>query len=226
MEIAKLIWNLLVQASPVLSLLAVVFTWLTFNSSKPAIKIDFVKDNQATLMIPDRPDKQHPDIYWHQAKRLLMEVTISNKSSLPISITNISFNNKYNLTPYQDFDHNYSATTFRSADPVTDSELFKSISENPEGYVKVTSSLEIQGHLLKPVLDIGPYSAKRGFLIFRGNEDDLDSISEGHTYPLTLTTPRTEFEFPCTVTRTLRSVISSEASHPSGHPNAEPHKPE
>lgn len=204
MHIIQKIWSIFITCGPLISLGSVAFTWMTFKRNSPNLDLEI---GLSVLTVPDRTDKNFPDKYESEKYRLILEVIISNKSSQPISITDVSINNKFFLTPYQELNNKYSITTanykhpeFSEADP----------------YATRTISYNATEFLLKPIQNLAPYSSIRGYFIFRGPDELFEeTFTLNETYNLDIKTPRKKFVFPFKLQKEFKSILDVNVKHKS-----------
>ncbi|PHA22040.1 hypothetical protein [Bacillus wiedmannii] len=149
----------------------------------------------AHILKPDRIDTETPDVYWHTDFRVIIDVIITNKSALPISIIEFKLNDSFKFTSYSRPSSNYCVTT-TSAKRVQNAITFYGAEER-------SFDFQIDDTWLQPIIDIPPYTSLRGHLFFHFN--DISNVGIGKN-TLEIITSRKAFSFPIRISDKLISV--------------------
>ncbi|MCU5457071.1 hypothetical protein NST86_12215 [Bacillus sp. FSL L8-0199] len=150
----------------------------------------------AFILKPDRIDTETPDLYWQSDFRVIMDVTITNKSALPISIIEFTLNNSFEFTSYCRPNSEYHVTT--------NSTKRKKNNVTFYGGEEQSFYFPIDDTWLQPIVDIPPYTSLRGHLFFYFN--DISNVNIGEN-TLEIITSRKTFSFPVRIADKLISVV-------------------
>ncbi|MGI8277342.1 hypothetical protein [Bacillus mycoides] len=125
-----------------------------------------------------------------------MDVIITNKSALPISIIEFKLNNRFKFNSYSKPGTEYPVTT-KSAKEVHNNITFYSGEERKLEF-------QISDKWLQPIIDIPPYTSLRGHLFFHAN--DISDLNIGEN-TLEIVTSRKNFSFQVKPFNKLDTVI-------------------
>ncbi|WP_255257756.1 hypothetical protein [Bacillus cereus] len=154
--------------------------------------------NMAIILKPDRIDTKTPDVYWNSDFRVIMDVIITNKSALPISIIEFTLNNQFKFNSYTRPSSEYTVTL-----QATKVEQDGMVTHYGGGRKR---TFPIEDTWLQPMIDIPPYTSLRGHLLFRFN--DKSDVHIGNN-TLRIITSRKTFSFQVKITEELFSVAPS-----------------
>ncbi|AYY27380.1 hypothetical protein ACS2QC_17090 [Bacillus cereus group sp. Bce033] len=188
--------NIIPIAAFFISLATFFITFANFWRNRAKIECIQPKGISAHIIKPDRTDFETPDVYWQSDFRVIMDVIITNKSALPISIIEFKLNNRFKFNSYSKPGTEYPVTT-KSA---------KQIHNNIEFYDGDERKLEFQisDKWLQPIIDIPPYTSLRGHLFFHAS--DISDLNFGEN-TLEITTSRKNFSFQVKLYNKFNSVI-------------------
>ncbi|MFJ8521423.1 hypothetical protein [Bacillus cereus] len=188
--------NIIPIAAFLISLATFFITFANFWRNRAKIECIQPDGVSAHIIQPDRIDLETPDVYWQSDFRVIMDVIITNKSALPISIIEFKLNNRFKFNSYSKPGTEYPVTT-KSA---------KQIHNNIEFYDGDERKLEFQisDKWLQPIIDIPPYTSLRGHLFFHASDTNDLNIGEN---TLEIVTSRKKFSFQVKLNNKLNSVI-------------------
>ncbi|MBO0477928.1 hypothetical protein DOK76_12715 [Vagococcus sp. DIV0080] len=141
--------------SLIISLLALYFS---SKKEKFSLTVDILtKENSEWLV--DRASNDDPDVYFFEKYRFFVTLVITNNSSLPITITEFSINEKLVFNSFSLINNNYQVTVKNNWE-----EVFPGISGYGTGKTIGISIKE--GSLLLPPITIKPYESAVGTIGF------------------------------------------------------------
>lgn len=190
------ITNYLIPISTVLlSFFAFFFSLSEFLSKRAKITFTLIDREEVIEFVPDRSSKTTPDVLWNLKRRLFPTVVISNMSSNPITIIDITLNDDISFSRYRELHGPVYETTTQ-----TNQTKFKGgILINGDD-IKVTG-MKIEGEILEKVFTIPPYTSVRGTLFFAYNNSLIGRNK------LKIKTPKKDFIFDITVSKSCESVL-------------------
>ncbi|MGM0169904.1 hypothetical protein IGI39_004928 [Enterococcus sp. AZ135] len=156
---------LLPMTSLVFSSFAFGFTLKNELEKKMNITVDFLENSLVEWLV-DRESNEEPDVY-HQAKiRFLPTVAITNRSSLPITITGFVLDNSIRFTKFSRYGRFYQVTI------QSNKKLHSSGVISYGGTNKVVAMDLDENAVLQPPVLLKPYESLVGVLFF-AYEDSL-----------------------------------------------------
>lgn len=171
-------------------IIAIISVTLSVQSSirgKPNLSLEQTKKKKSSVIIePEWEEDNIPDEYADRRYRLLIEVTLKNKSSNPISISSFTLNDYFEYTQYSNPGDEYKIETKsgRHNEP-------NGIEVIGRGKVEV---FPIYRKWIKPIITIQPFGIVQGYLFWPIYEDDLGRINDGRN-KLTIETTSKPFNF-------------------------------
>ncbi|MHA3066611.1 hypothetical protein [Lacticaseibacillus saniviri] len=168
--------------SLLLSIATGIFTFVTFRRSQPNIRVFQSRKNQTAVVIePEWNDdiEFSPDRYVDRRYRILLEITITNRSSNPISISSFVLNDEFDFGAYSNPGSRYTIKQ-ESSESVVNGITYL-------GREKI-AGFSIEDQWIKPVVEIKPFGILKGYLFWPIYEDDLPKIKIGGLNRLTMET--------------------------------------
>lgn len=189
--------NLIPFVALIVSLATFWITLANFWRNRAKIECNQLKDNNMAIILkPDRIDSKTPDVYWNSDFRVIMDVIITNKSALPISIIEFTLNNQFKFNSYTRPSSEYTVT-LKAAKVEQDGVVIHYAEEKKRTF-------PIEDTWLQPMIDIPPYTSLRGHLLFRFN--DKSDVHIGNN-TLKIITSRKTFSFQVKITDEILSVV-------------------
>ncbi|PGC69309.1 hypothetical protein COM21_07970 [Bacillus toyonensis] len=188
--------NIIPIATFLISLVTFIITFANFQRNKANITCEQIGNNSlASIMKPDRIDLETPDVYWQNDFRAIIDVIITNKSALPISIIEFTLNNTRTFNSYSKPGNRYCATT-QPRDTIHNGVLSSGTEHQTIFF--------IDDKCLQPVLDIPPYTSIRGTLFFHFNDPNDVMVGDN---TLEIITSRKNFVFSIKISGNVHSVL-------------------
>ncbi|PGB34872.1 hypothetical protein COM07_25775 [Bacillus toyonensis] len=188
--------NIIPIAAFLISLATFFITFANFWRNRAKIECIQPYGVSAHIIKPDRINTETPDVYWQSDFRVIMDIIITNKSALPISIIEFKLNNRFKFNSYSRPGTEYPVTT-QSAKQVHNNVTFYGAEERKLEF-------QISDKWLQPIIDIPPYTSLRGHLFFHANDTNDLNIGEN---TLEIVTSRKNFSFQVKLFNKLDSVI-------------------
>ncbi|MBG0962461.1 hypothetical protein [Bacillus sp. SRB1LM] len=179
-----------------ISIATFIITFKNFWRNRANIECIQLEKSMATLLKPDKIDTNTPDVYWDSDYRVIMDVIITNKSALPISIIEFSLNNTSKFNSYSKPSPEYTVT-IQPGKQEKDGMVIHYAQEKKHIF-------PMEDSWLQPIIDIPPYTSLRGHLLFRFN--DKSEVHIGNN-TLEVITSRKTFSFQVKITKEFLSVI-------------------
>ncbi|WP_217563222.1 hypothetical protein, partial [Paenibacillus sp. GbtcB18] len=178
-----------------ISIATFIITFKNFWRNRANIECIQLENSMAVVLKPDRIDTKTPDVYWDSDYRVIMDVIITNKSALPISIIEFTLNNTSKFNSYSKPSPEYNVT-------------IQPGKQEQDGIIHYAEEeilfFPIEDSWLQPVIDIPPYTSLRGHLLFRFN--DKSEVHIGNNM-LEVITSRKTFSFQVKITKEALSAI-------------------
>ncbi len=178
-----------------ISIATFIITFKNFWRNRANIECTQIENSIAVLLKPDKIDTNTPDVYWDSDYRVIMDVIITNKSALPISIIEFTLNNTSKFNSYSKHSPEYIVTTQPGK-------------QEQDGIIHYAEEkkhiFQMEDSWLQPIINIPPYTSFRGHLLFRFN--DKSEVHIGNN-TLEVITSRETFSFQVKITKEILSVI-------------------
>lgn len=188
--------NIIPIATFLISLVTLFITFANFQRNTADITCEQIGNNSlASIIKPDRVDLEMPDVYWQNDFRAIIDVIITNKSALPISIIEFTLNNKRTFNSYSKPGDRYCATT-KPRNTIHNGVVFSG-SEHQTIFF-------IEDKWLQPVFDIPPYTSIRGTLFFHFNDPNDVMVGDN---TLEVITSRKNFVFTIKISGNVHSAL-------------------
>lgn len=133
-------------------------TFANFYRNRPSIEVDQLSTSDSLIIKPDFIDTETPDVYWQRDYRVIADVIVTNRSAKPISIIEFVLNDYLKFNSYSRPGDVYLITVKPPKEKIDGVTFVSAFSFKKE--------ISIQNDLLKPVIDIPPYTSIRGYLFF------------------------------------------------------------
>ncbi|MGN7938519.1 hypothetical protein [Metabacillus sp. 22489] len=200
--IFKIIIDLLPLATFLIAVLTFIITFTNFYRNRAKIGILQIDNSTSCIIKPDFTDYDTPDVYWHEDYRAILDVVISNRSALPISIIEYKLNDGLIFNSYSKFGSNYKITTQPKIEKDSKGVIFAMGKE-------LSKIFYIEDSYLKPVTDIPPYTSVRGFIFFHYHDKNKVKIGINK---LQVVTSRKTFSFQVKISEYVESALQLPSS--------------
>lgn len=146
--------------SIVFSTIAFIFSVKNEYKKKTNLKVTLLDKHKSFELVVDRENEYTPDVYFSDKYRFLPIISISNESSLPISIIDFSLNNDATFTNFTKVGKLYRVThnTMWTIGKMGVQHL-----SNSEEYIEYDLT---NTPILKPPFTLQPYEATVGIIVF------------------------------------------------------------
>ncbi|MBC1286911.1 hypothetical protein HB818_14200 [Listeria booriae] len=194
--LAAILANIIPITAFLISIITFYFASATYFSKRASVKLYQLEQEKASVIIePDRESDESPDVFHNKKYRVLSEVVLVNKSSLPITVIEFILNNKLKHNSHSRAGKVY-AYTGSVQKPLTEHKgvTFGRTQGNE------TQFFPIEDNFFKPVFNIEPYSSVRGYVFFKYDDKELVNVGNNE---LTIRTSRKDFNFDLKVDEAL-----------------------
>ncbi|MGN7397994.1 hypothetical protein [Peribacillus frigoritolerans] len=180
-----------------IAVLTFLITFVNFYRNRPKLDIIQIPGSTSSIITPDFIDANTPDVYSQKDFRVLIDVVITNKSALPISIIEFVLNKKLVFNSYSKPGSIYKVTFQPGHQKSEDGVLTASGTSKSKQYL-------IGDYCFNPVFQIPPYTSTRGLLFFQLQDQTL--VKEGKN-DIKIITSRKSFNFKLEISESLHSAL-------------------
>ncbi|PMD73055.1 hypothetical protein [Companilactobacillus nuruki] len=176
--------------SLIIAIGSAVLSLISYLHGKPNLVLEQAHRGKTSVVIePEWNDKDenNPDIYSNRRYRVIIEVTLKNKSSNPISISSFKLNSLYEYNQYTQPGSEYSVEVRRSIH-----KLPYGITAGGRGRME---SFPISEKWIKPIVTIKPYGIVQGYLFWPIYDEDLKNINIKKNNTISVNTTFGNFDF-------------------------------
>jgi hypothetical protein len=202
LNLLKIVIDTLPIATFLIAVLTFIITFANFYRNRAKIKVLQIDNSISYIIKPDFIDEKTPDVYWNEDYRVIVDVIITNKSALPISIIEFTLNDDLTFNSYSRFGNIYNVTIQPMLERDKNGVLFSI------GKAEI-KALEIENSYINPVADIPPYTSVRGHLFFHYHDPNKAKVGLNN---LNIKTSRGSFSFPVEIYEFVESALELPSS--------------